>query len=178
MTKAMTKPETTQLTLDDEDENILSAAKAKAGFERLLKFRKGEYSIQDDVVPLGTEYLAHVAAWTKTWVKFADGKRVERRLYRVAQGEKPPPRKELDDLDEASWPLGYDGNPNDPWTLGRTFSTSSGKQRVTSIASSGARSPQTCQCKRRPSTSLRSTSRLRRRWISQCHQRYLPALTR
>jgi hypothetical protein len=39
MTKAMTKTEPTQLTIDNEDENILSAAKAEAGFERLLKFK-------------------------------------------------------------------------------------------------------------------------------------------
>ena len=43
------------------------------------------------------------------------------------------------------------------------LSTSTGKRPATSIASSRARSPPTCRCKRRPSTSLLSISRPRRR---------------
>jgi hypothetical protein len=119
MTQAMKKIETqTQLTLGDEDKNILEAAKEEAGFERLLKFRNGEYFIQDDVVPLGTEYLAHVKAWTKTRTKFVDGpvKIAEHKRYRVAHKERPPEREELGDLDEASWPK-RDGKPNDPWVF-------------------------------------------------------------
>jgi hypothetical protein len=58
-----------------------------------------------------------VAAWTKEWIKFVDGKRVAPPLrYRVARGEKPLPREELDDLDEASWPK-RDVKPNDPWVF-------------------------------------------------------------
>jgi len=117
MSKQVTTKTETQLTLDNADANILSAAKAEAGFEKLLKFRKGEFSIQDDVVPVGTEFLAHAAAWTKTWIKFIDGKLVERRLYRVARGETPPLREALDDLDQASWPRGHDGKPADPWVF-------------------------------------------------------------
>ena len=122
MTQAMKKPETqTRLTLDDEDKNILKAAKQEAGFERLMKFLDGRannnwYFIQDDVVPLGTKYLAYVKAWTKTWTKFVDGEFVESKRYLVALGEQPPEREELDDLDETLWPL-RDGKPNDPWVF-------------------------------------------------------------
>ena len=96
-------------------ENIETAAREDAGFEKILKFKKGEYSIQDQSIPLGTEYLAHTSAWTKCWIKFADGKVVERKVYRVALGEKPPGREELDDLDRDEWPEGLDGEPSDPW---------------------------------------------------------------
>jgi hypothetical protein len=122
MTQAMKKPETqTQLTLDNEDENILNAAKQETKFDRLMKFRDGRdtnkwYFIQDDVIPLGTKYLAHATAWTKVWIKFVDGKRVAHKPYRVALKELPPPREELDDCDEASWPK-RDGKPNDPWVF-------------------------------------------------------------
>ena len=115
MSKPATKTET-QLTLGDEDENILDAAKQEARFDRLMKFREGAYFIQDDVIPLATEYLAHAAAWTKVWIKFIDGKRVGYKPYRVALKEQPPPREELDDLDESSWPK-RDGKPNDPWVF-------------------------------------------------------------
>jgi hypothetical protein len=97
--------------------NIESAAREDANFEKILKFKKGEYSIQEDKVPLGTEYLAHAAAWTKCWIKFADGKVADRKVYRVALGEKPPEREDLDDLDQNEWPEGLDGKPSDPWVF-------------------------------------------------------------
>jgi hypothetical protein len=98
-----------------EAENILGAAQEDAAFDKILKFRKGNYQIGDDPVPLGTEYLAHAAAWTKGWIKFVEGKSADRKLYRVARGERPPQREELDERDENTWPTGPDGRPSDPW---------------------------------------------------------------
>ena len=98
-----------------EAENILGAAQEEAGFEKLLKFKKGEYLTGDEVVSLGTEYIAHVVGWTKCWVKFVDGEVADRKTYRVAYGERPPERQALDDLDRDEWPEGLDGNPADPW---------------------------------------------------------------
>ena len=98
-----------------EAENILVAAKEDAGFDKLLKFKKGEYLIGEELVPLGTEYIAHAVGWTKCWIKFVDGGVVERKTYRVAYGERPPEREDLDDLDRDKWPEGLDGNPADPW---------------------------------------------------------------
>ncbi len=100
-----------------ELENILGAAQEDAGFERLLKFRKGEYFIGDALVPLGTEYIAHAIGWTKCWIKFVDDEVAERKVYRVALGERPPEREDLDDLEKDNWPEGIDGNPADPWSL-------------------------------------------------------------
>jgi hypothetical protein len=98
----------------NEAENILAAAQEHAGFEKILKFRKGEYFIGDEIIPLGTEFLAHPEAWTKCWIKFEDGKVTDRKLYRVARGEIPPEREDLDDLDRDRWLSGSNG-VQDPW---------------------------------------------------------------
>ena len=42
-----------------EVEHILGAAQEDAGFEKLLKFRKGDFFIGEELVPLGTKYIAH-----------------------------------------------------------------------------------------------------------------------
>jgi hypothetical protein len=100
-----------------ETENILDAAKQDAGYEALLKFRKGDFLIGDEPLSLGTEFIAHVIGWTKCWIKFVDGEVADRRVYRIALGERPPERDELDDLDQGNWPEGLGGRPADPWSL-------------------------------------------------------------
>ena len=52
-------------------------------------------------------------------------------------------------------------------SYGPDQSTSTGAPQAMSIASSRARSPPTCRCRRRPSTSWSSTSRPRRRSASR-----------
>jgi hypothetical protein len=101
----------------EEAEYILAAAKQDAGFDKILKFKKGVYVVDDKTIPLGTEFLAHTTAWTKCWIKFIDGEFMERKLYRVALGEQPAEREDLDDLDQSTWKLGIDGKPADPWIL-------------------------------------------------------------
>jgi hypothetical protein len=97
--------------------NLEAAAREDAGFEKILKFKKGEYFIGEEEIELGTEYLAHTVGWVKCWIKFVDGEVAERKLYRVAFGEKPPLREDLDDRDETDWPEGLDGKPADPWVF-------------------------------------------------------------
>jgi hypothetical protein len=112
-----TKANNAVTTRGAEAKNIATAAKQDAAFDRILKFRKGSYVVDDKTVPLGTEYLAHATAWVKSWTKFIDGAFIERRLFRVAVGEQPPEREELDDQDQTTWKLGIDGKPADPWIL-------------------------------------------------------------
>lgn len=111
----MTQQSNELTTHSTELENIQNAAREDAGFEKILKFKKGNYVIGDEDVALGTEYIAHTIAWTKCWIKFTDGEVAERKAYRVAKGEIPPERDELDDLDQDKWPKGLDGSPADPW---------------------------------------------------------------
>ena len=116
MSKELNQLKPNMLTISGtEAENILGAAQEEAGFEKLLKFKKSEYLTGDEVVSLGTEYIAHVVGWTKCWVKFVDGEVADRKTYRVAYGERPPEREALDDLDRDKWPEGLDGSPADPW---------------------------------------------------------------
>jgi hypothetical protein len=117
-TQVIEKESTNAITSNgDAAANILNAAKEDAAFDKILKFRKGDYFVSEDPVPLGSEYLAHAASWVKAWIKFADGKVVDRKLYRVALGERPPQREELDSLDENEWPIGRDGKRIDPWVF-------------------------------------------------------------
>ena len=103
------------LPAKDEIQNIADEAQQDAGFQRMLKFKKGEYWCDGEEVKLGTKYIAHAVGWTKTWVHFEDQKVVERKNYRVARGEKAPERDQLPDNDESKWPMGISGRPADPW---------------------------------------------------------------
>jgi hypothetical protein len=97
--------------------NIENAAREDAGFEKIVKFKKGRYFIGEEEIELDAEFLAHAVGWVKCWIKFVDGEVVERKLYRVALGEKPPLREDLDARNEEEWPEGLDGRPADPWVF-------------------------------------------------------------
>jgi hypothetical protein len=105
------------LTQHSEIENIQTAAREDSGFEEFLTFKKGKYFVGDDEISLGTKFIAYAKAWTKVWIKFVDGERVEHKVYRVALGERAPEREELDDLDKSKWSPGLDDKPSDPWVL-------------------------------------------------------------
>ena len=96
--------------LNDVADAILAAEPARIG--PLLKFRKGQYFIGENEIPLGHEYRAYCADWTRGWVKFIDGEYVDSKLYRVADRVAPPERDELGDMDRAAWPGG-----KDPWVF-------------------------------------------------------------
>ena len=98
-----------------ETDCLLAAAQKAAGFEKILKFRKGDFLIGDEIVPSGTQYLAHTSAWSRCWIKFADGNVAEKRVYSVAKDEKVPERHGLDANDQTQWPKGKDGKFIDPW---------------------------------------------------------------
>ena len=100
---------------DDETSNLLDAVKGDTGFEKLLKFKQGEYFCDGEEVPLGTKLVAHCIGLNRAWVHFADGTVVERKLYRAARNEIPPERYELPDTDRSKWPIGINKQPADPW---------------------------------------------------------------
>jgi hypothetical protein len=113
----MEKPRNLPTGPETEADNILTAAEEGAGFEKLLKFKKGKYYIGDNEVPLGRQYVAHTTQWVKCWIKFADGKVADRRMGKVAEGYVPPERHDLGDLDKGKWQPGLDGKLRDPWTF-------------------------------------------------------------
>lgn len=99
-------------------ENPWLEAAAEGGNElgKLPKFVKGEWTIGDDAVADNAEYVAHIDQAIRGWVKFDDGKVVERIIGKIADGFKPPRRENLPDNDPANWhEKDADGEPRDPW---------------------------------------------------------------
>lgn len=94
---------------------IADAAMDDAGFQKMIKFRHGDYWSDEVQIPLGTRMLVHCVGWTKCWIHFEHRQVVERKVYRVLQQENPPTRDELDHNDPSTWPPGPDGRPADPW---------------------------------------------------------------
>jgi hypothetical protein len=113
-------------------------------------FSSSEYSIGEELVPLGTEFIAHAIGWTKSWIKFVDDEVVDRKVYRVALGERPPEREDLDDLEKDNWPEGIDGKPADPWSLQYLLpleKTSDGEVVIFTTSSFGGRQAVADLCK-------------------------------
>jgi hypothetical protein len=98
-----------------EAANIANAAAEDAGFEKLLKFKKGIYLCDGEIVEIGTEFTAHCVGWTKCWIKFIDSKVVDRKMYRVADGMRPPEREQLDSVEMIGSKDPKSGLSNDPW---------------------------------------------------------------
>jgi hypothetical protein len=82
-----------------------------------LKFTKtGEFEISDtETIPDGTKVIAHVDEVELGWLKWQDGRPVERRVGRIADRFVPPPRPALGDTDENLWELQPDGSRRDCW---------------------------------------------------------------
>jgi hypothetical protein len=102
----------------DEAKNIGDEASSDAGFQAMIKFKKGTYWSNEDEVELGTKFIAHCIGWTKSWVHFENRTVVERKNFRVARKERCPERDELPNNDQSTWPYGLDGKSKaDPWVL-------------------------------------------------------------
>lgn len=102
---------------NSELDNIADEIQGDTGFQKMLKFKKGDYFCDGQQVDLGTQMLAHCIGFTKVWIKFKNGALVEKKIYRVARGERAPAREQLDDLDESQWSIGLNNLPADPWVL-------------------------------------------------------------
>ena len=100
--------------VETEADNLLATTQ---GHEKLLKFVKGAYKVMDDIVPLGTEFVAHASQLTFAWTRFVDGKRSEQRMGKAAEKWIPPERDELGDNDQSQWERDERGTPKDPWTF-------------------------------------------------------------
>src|SRR5262249_742715 len=64
----------------------------------MLRFVKGKWRIGDEIIPLGTRYIAYVPQSLKGWVRFENGKPTDRRVGKVAERFQMPEREELGDL--------------------------------------------------------------------------------
>jgi hypothetical protein len=133
-------------TQQEVGSRLLQAAQelnSGGGFGKLLKFTKGKYFVGDDEIPAGHEMIAHVVALARGWVKFEDGKVVEQRVGKVADGFILPDRDELGDTDESKWTRDATGEPRDPWSSQMYLpmeNTDTGEVVVFVTASHGGRS--------------------------------------
>jgi hypothetical protein len=86
---------------------------------QLLRFSKGDYVAgeRDELIPLGTKFIAGVDLLLTGWVRWEGGKPVEHRMVRVIDGHSPDPRSELGYLDQSTWEKDAAGEPRDPWQL-------------------------------------------------------------
>lgn len=84
-----------------------------------LKFSKGEWLLgqNDDEVALGRKLAANMDELSIGWIRWTDGKPVERRLGLLASGHKPERRDELGYDDQESWEPDKEGRPKDPWNF-------------------------------------------------------------
>lgn len=84
-----------------------------------LKFSKGEWLLgqNDDEVELGRNLVANMAELSIGWIRWADGKPVERRLGLLGQGFKPETRDALGFTDQTQWETDKEGKPQDPWNF-------------------------------------------------------------
>ena len=103
------------LPATQEASAIATAAQEDGGFEALLKFKKGVYSVSGEDVPLGRKYIAHCIGWTRCWIKFEHQQVVDRKMFPVREGKRPPDREQLDSTDPSTWQMGPNGAPSDPW---------------------------------------------------------------
>jgi hypothetical protein len=100
-----------------ELDNLADAVQDDVGFQKMLKFKKGEYFCDNQEVQLGTQMIAHCIGYTQVWIKFVNNEFIERKIYRRAKGERPVERESLGDLNESQWNIGLNGQPADPWVL-------------------------------------------------------------
>jgi len=108
--------ESTTPSTQHDNPFLEAAAEAGGGFQKILKFNKGDWPIGsgDDKVAEGTQYVAHIDQTARGWIKFEDGKVTDRRIVKIIDG-KPPSRKELGDNDRDQWERDDSGKPRDPW---------------------------------------------------------------
>jgi hypothetical protein len=86
---------------------------------QLLRFSKGDFIIGEagETLPENTEFVVLLDEALCGWVKWEEGKPIEHRMGRIADGYVPPPRSALGDVDRAAWEESADGRARDPWAF-------------------------------------------------------------
>ena len=111
-----TRP-TVAIALPDADDPYAEIAAEGGGqFGKILKFVKGVWSHDDDVIAIGTEFLALIPEAMRGDVRFQNGAPVERRIGFIRDRFKFARREDLGFTDESKWERDKKGNPIDPWS--------------------------------------------------------------
>jgi hypothetical protein len=108
-----------------------------------LKFSKGEWLLgqNDDEVTLGRRLVANMADLSIGWIRWADGKPVDRKMGLLAQGHKTEARDALGYTDQTLWEIDTaSGKPKDPWNFTNELpmaDPTTGEQMTFSASSKG-----------------------------------------
>ena len=81
-----------------------------------LNYRNGQWTRGEGKSPISaTEtFIANPNEMIDGWLKFIDGKLVDKDLARLTDGVMPKEPEELPDRDERRWPMGRDGKRRGP----------------------------------------------------------------
>jgi len=89
---------------------------AEHGTPTLLNYKKGDWDIKEEKVPLGTEFVAFIDQLSKGYIKFNEDGPPNLLIAKVTA--RKVKREECGDVDEAEWDTDpATGNPKDPWQL-------------------------------------------------------------
>jgi hypothetical protein len=86
---------------------------------REIQFKDGGYITRDDGEKVSEErvFIAAVDQVLVGLIKFnGKGERPDVHMAAIYEGQTPPARETLGDLDEALWPIGLSSKPEDPWS--------------------------------------------------------------
>jgi hypothetical protein len=123
-TAVATKPPTTPAAATPDSrttaQKYLDEIAPAAIVGRMIKFNKeGRFVTHDDGAPVAedAEFVVLADQTLIGWVKFSDeeGTPPARVMGLLYDGFTMPPRETLGDLDPATWELGLDKLPSDPW---------------------------------------------------------------
>ena len=104
---------------NDTLRNLQAAADTMVGEAKpYLKFQKGDFYLGQDMeeIPVGTRFAVNVPACGWGWIRWHDGKVVERRMTRLVSGEPRALRDQLGHHDQALWEHDDEGRPKDCWS--------------------------------------------------------------
>jgi hypothetical protein len=113
------KPKTEMIRYGEGDPFAAYGDAVSSRTGRFLKFSKGDYMAGEgnDLVAVGTKFVANVEELLAGWVRWEDGKAAEQIIGRVADRFRPPLREDLGHTEQSQWDAGSDGKPQDPWTF-------------------------------------------------------------
>ncbi len=83
-----------------------------------ITFKNGEYlfGVDDDVIPLGTRFIANMPGLRVGWKRWSAGRVTDDLLDLLADGVPPRRRSDLGDLDQGLWEIDEKTKqPRDPW---------------------------------------------------------------
>ena len=85
----------------------------------LLKFVKGDYfagaGTDSRQIAVGTRLIANLDSFKIGWIRWSNGKPVEKRMGRIVDRFKPAERSDLGYDDKSLWEVSDKGEPKDPW---------------------------------------------------------------